>query len=199
MTDNIETVLVAEDERALADRYAEILRADYTVETAYDGEAALAAADETLDAVLLDRRMPGLSGAEVLDRLRDRGYDCPVAMVTAVRPDWEVVEMGFDDYLLKPVGMEELTDAVERLDVLTTVGPDVRTHIRRTVTQAALEGQKDRSVLDEDDRFDRLRRDAAETSVELGDVTADLSPDETELIVDTITRNLASLDGNPRS
>lgn len=199
MTDGINTVLIVEDERPLADRYAEILRADYTVETAYDGEAALAAADETTDAVFLDRRMPGLSGGDVLHRLRDQGYDCPVAMLTAVAPDWEIVEMGFDDYLLKPVGMEELVEAVDRLGVLTAVGPDVRAHIRGTVTQAALEGQKDRAAIEDDDRFERLKTNVAETSVELGDVTADLSPAETELIVDTITRNLASLHGDNRS
>jgi len=187
MSDTIERVLIVEDERGLADNYAEILDREYTVETVYDGETALSVVDETVDAILLDRRMPGLSGGEVLSRLRDRGYDGPVTMLTAVKPDWDIVEMGFDDYLLKPIGMTELTEAVERLAVFATVDWTVRQHVRQTVTQAALEGQKGQI---DDDRLDGLQRAAAESASELDDVTSELSPAETELIVKTITRNL---------
>jgi len=187
MSDTIERVLIVEDERGLADSYAEILGREYTVETVYDGETALSVVDETVDAILLDRRMPGLSGGEVLSRLRDRGYDGPVTMLTAVEPDWDIVEMGFDDYLLKPVGMGELTEAVERLAVFATVDWTVRQHVRQTVTQAALEGEKGQI---DDDRLDGLQRAAAESASELDDVTSELSPAETELIVKTITRNL---------
>jgi len=187
MSDTIERVLIVEDERGLADNYAEILDREYTVETVYDGETALSVVDETVDAILLDRRMPGLSGGEVLSQLRDRGYDGPVTMLTAVKPDWDIVEMGFDDYLLKPIGMTELTEAVERLAVFATVDWTVRQHVRQTVTQAALEGQKGQI---DDDRLDGLQRAAAESASELDDVTSELSPAETELIVKTITRNL---------
>jgi DNA-binding response OmpR family regulator len=187
MSDTIERVLIVEDERGLADNYAEILDREYTVKTVYDGETALSVVDETVDAILLDRRMPGLSGGEVLSQLRDRGYDGPVTMLTAVKPDWDIVEMGFDDYLLKPIGMTELTEAVERLAVFATVDWTVRQHVRQTVTQAALEGQKGQI---DDDRLDGLQRAAAESASELDDVTSELSPAETELIVKTITRNL---------
>lgn len=191
MRDTIETVLIVEDERGLADNYAEVLRVDYTVETVYEGETALEEIDETIDAILLDRRMPGMSGGEVLSRLRKRGYDGPVTMLTAVKPDWDIVEMGFDDYLLKPVRMAELVDAVERLEVFATVEWSIRRHIRQTVKQAALEGEKDRL---DDERLDELRQAAAESAGELGDLTSDLSPAETELIVKTVTRNLRADD-----
>jgi len=58
--------------------------------------------DETVDVVLLDRMMPGMSGQEVLAAIRERGLDCRVAMVTAVDADFDVIEMGFDEYLGKP-------------------------------------------------------------------------------------------------
>jgi DNA-binding response OmpR family regulator len=63
---------------------------------------------EHVSAVLLDRRMPDMHGDDVLAELRDRGYDCPVIMVTAVDPDLNILEMDFDDYLNKPVYEETL-------------------------------------------------------------------------------------------
>lgn len=47
--------------------------------------------------------MPVRSGNEVLDKMRIAGYDWCVAMVTTVEPDLDILEMGFDDYLVKPV------------------------------------------------------------------------------------------------
>ncbi|MFB6256401.1 MAG: response regulator transcription factor [Haloplanus sp.] len=123
-------MLIVEDETRLADLYAEILGADYDVVTAYSGTEALDVADESVDAVFLDRKMPGLSGGEVLERLRDRGHDYPVAMLTAVRPDWDIAEMGFDDYLLKPVDAQDLHNATERLETLGGIEREVREYVR---------------------------------------------------------------------
>jgi DNA-binding response OmpR family regulator len=191
MTNDTKTVLVVEDEQGLADMYAEALREEYEVAVAYSGEAALDAVDDDIDAVLLDRKMPGLSGREVLERLREDGVDCPVAMLTAVKPDWDVIEMPFDDYLLKPVGMPELHRCVDRLLALAAVPDDVREYVATSVKQAALEGQKDASELEASESFEALTSEAADTGAALGDVTADLSPDQTELIIETITRSLS--------
>lgn len=190
MTESTLTVLIVEDERRLADLYAKTLEDTHDVITAYSGEEALERIDESVDAVLLDRKMPGLSGRDVLEAIRDDGYDCRVAMLTAVRPDWDVIEMGFDDYLLKPVGNEELHRAVERLRALGSVDEQLREYVRKSVTQAALEGQKDPEDLEESEGFARLAGSLAEAGLEIGDVTADLSPEQTELILETITRNL---------
>ncbi len=110
------TVLVVEDERGLADLYAEWLEsAGYRTRTAYRGATALEAADEAVDVALLDRRLPEMQGGEVLDRIRERELGCAVAMVTAVEPEADIVEMGFDEYAVKPVGESELTALVEEL------------------------------------------------------------------------------------
>lgn len=114
-TEGSTTVLVVDDERDLADLYQAWLTESFDVRVAYDGESALDALDETVDVVLLDRRMPTLSGDEVLDTIRERSYGCRVAMVTAVEPDVDIVDMGFDDYLQKPVDREQLVDTVNRL------------------------------------------------------------------------------------
>jgi DNA-binding response OmpR family regulator len=193
MSYTIETVLLVEDETRLADQYADILEPEYDVVTAYSGQEALAAADEAVDAVFLDRRMPGLSGSDVLERLRARGHDYPVAMLTAARPDWDIVDMGFDDYLLKPVDIQGLHDATARLETLGAVQREVREYIRQNIKQASLEGEKAPSTLESSPEFEALKADVSDRSSQLGDVTADLSQAETELIIDRISRNLGPL------
>jgi DNA-binding response OmpR family regulator len=95
------TVLIVEDESDLAALYAHYLSDHYTVKTANSGEEALKLFDGTVDVVLLDRKMPGLSGDEVLREVSRRGYDCRVAMVTAVTPQSDIVDFGIEDYLVK--------------------------------------------------------------------------------------------------
>lgn len=109
------TILVVEDEGDLADTYALWLQEAYTVKTAYDGGSAIEQLDETVDVVLLDRRMPDISGNEVLSAIRERGLECQVAMVTAVDPDFDIADMEFDAYLVKPIEEDELEGLVERL------------------------------------------------------------------------------------
>ncbi len=87
MSDDLPLVLVVEDEPDLADLYATWLRGEYRVRVAYGGREALEKLDDEVEVVLLDRRMPDLSGDEALKEIRERGFDCRVAMVTAVEPD----------------------------------------------------------------------------------------------------------------
>jgi DNA-binding NtrC family response regulator len=108
------TVLIVDDERAVADAYTAKLREEYETRTAYSGEGALETVDEGVDVVLLDRRMPDYSGDDVLERIRDRGLECRVIMVTAVDPDVEIVEMLFEDYLRKPASRDDLLSAIEQ-------------------------------------------------------------------------------------
>jgi DNA-binding response OmpR family regulator len=109
------TVLAVDDEPDLAELYRVYLDPAYDVRIATGGEAALDAMDETVDVVLLDRRMPDMSGHEVLNAIRGDGYDARVAMLTAVEPDVDIVEMPFDDYKTKPVTKEDLLTLVEVL------------------------------------------------------------------------------------
>jgi CheY-like chemotaxis protein len=69
-------VLVVDDDEDLAETCEYWLEAgQYEARVANSGEEALKVVDETVDVVLLDRRMPTLSGDEVLAELRDRGFD----------------------------------------------------------------------------------------------------------------------------
>ena len=150
------TVLVVEDERHLADLFAGWLEEHYPVRKAYDGDEAIEAIDDAVDVVLLDRRMPGLSGDEVLETIRERGIDCKVAMVTAVEPDFDILEMGFDDYLVKPVSFQEIVDTVERLAARRTYDEQLDEYARLLSKRVSLESEKSRRQLAVSEEFAEL-------------------------------------------
>ena len=154
-------VLVVDDETDVADAYAAQLEDRYTVLTAYSGQEALETVDETVDVILLDRRMPGVSGDEVLETIRERDLDCRVAMVTAVDPDFDVIEMPFDDYVTKPVSREELFDTIERLQNFRDYEEQFQQFYRLTTKLATLRANKTEAELTRNDAFQRLvdRRD----------------------------------------
>lgn len=108
---NATTVLIVDDEKDVADVYRLQLQKTYDVKTAYGGEEALETIDETVNVVLLDRRMPDLTGDDVFQEIRKRGFDCRVVMISAVNRDAEADVPG-DDYYMKPLGQESLHEAV---------------------------------------------------------------------------------------
>jgi len=107
--------------------------------------------------VLLDRRMPGLSGDEVLRHLRNVGYDCAVGMVTAVAPDADVVDLPFDLYLVKPVDYEELVAATRTLARVRSYEDAVREEFTLARKCALLRDHLPESELADSPAYDRLR------------------------------------------
>jgi DNA-binding response OmpR family regulator len=133
------TVLVVDDDEGLAELYKTFLASAYTVSTTTSGGEALEQVDATVDIVLLDRRMPGMTGDEVLAELRDRGLDCQVAMLTAVEPDADIVDMPFDDYKTKPVDQNDLVGLVEVLLKRSTYDEQSQQYFSLASKKAALE------------------------------------------------------------
>ena len=107
------TVLVVDDEPDIAKAYAKWLEDDHEVEVKTSGQDALESIDDSVDVLLLDRRMPGMSGDDMLEKLGELDINPRVVMVTAVEPEFEVVTLPFDSYLMKPVSGAELKSAVE--------------------------------------------------------------------------------------
>ncbi len=106
-------ILLVEDERKVASFIARTLRENaYAVDIADTGEKALELGrDVSYDAILLDVRLPGMSGIEVCRELRQRGIEAPVMMLTArtlVEQRVEGLDAGADDYLTKPFNLREL-------------------------------------------------------------------------------------------
>jgi len=150
------TVLVVDDEPDVTDTYAAQLEREYIVVTAYSGQEALDRLDESVDVVLLDRRMPGLSGDEVLERIRERDLDCRVAMVTAVDPDFDIIEMPFDDYVIKPVSRDDLFETINRLLICSEYEEQLRRYYSLTAKHATLMANKPESELVNSEEFQDL-------------------------------------------
>lgn len=163
-------MLIVDDERELADLYAAWLREEYTVRTAYDGDEAIAALESGIDVALIDRLMPRMSGGELLSHIRAEGYDCRVSIVTAVEPDFDIIEMGFDEYLVKPIQRDEVREIVDALVTRSTYDEQVQEFFALASKRAALEAKKNRLELQESDayaeltaEFDRLRTELQRT------------------------------------
>ncbi len=174
MTDNQPTVLVVDDDRQLADLYAAWLRENYDVRTAYGGDEAIEVLCENVDVALVDRLMPRTPGDEVVEHVRKEGYDCRVSIVTAVEPDFDIIEMGFDEYLVKPVRNEELSTVVRSLVTRSEYDAKLRELFSLASKRAALEAEKPRHELESSDayaeltaEFQELRSDVERTVAEL--------------------------------
>lgn len=113
-------LLVVEDEKKVASFIARSLREQsYEVDTAETGERALVMATGTAyQAILLDLRLPGMSGIEVCRELRKTGIETPILILTArslVDQRVEGLDAGADDYLIKPFALSELHARVRAL------------------------------------------------------------------------------------
>lgn len=113
-------VLVVEDYGPLRGALVQALREEgHSVDLAADGEAALArASGGEYDVVVLDLMLPRLGGLEVLERLRETGVESHVLILTALDGlDDRVrgLDLGADDYLVKPFAMAELLARVRAL------------------------------------------------------------------------------------
>jgi DNA-binding response OmpR family regulator len=168
-------VLLAEDERHLADLFASWLSETYEVRVAYDGTEAVELYDDAVDVVLLDRKMPGNSGDEVLEEIRESGGDCGVAMVTAVDPDLDVSELPFDEYLLKPTDEDELRSLVETLRRRTRCEAELRRHYRLTAKLDLLEEHVPPEELAASEEYRRLQDDLDALDRALSETVDDLS------------------------
>lgn len=113
-------LLLVEDEVDLANAICRRLREEtYNVDWVAEGDEALTAVRVApYDGIILDLRLPGISGLDVLKNLRGLGVETPVLVLTAlgsVEDRVEGLDAGADDYLVKPFAFEELLARVRAL------------------------------------------------------------------------------------
>jgi DNA-binding response OmpR family regulator len=181
MTNDTPTVLVVDDERDLADLYAAWLSERYDVRTAYGGEDAIDVVSEDVDVALIDRLMPRVSGDEVLDHIRSKSYDCRVSMVTAVEPDFDIIELGFDEYIVKPIRQDDLLDVVESLRSRSEYDRQLQEFFALASKRAALQTQKNAHELSESEAYADLSEQIEEMRSELDATTDRLSERDFEV------------------
>jgi DNA-binding response OmpR family regulator len=144
-------ILLVEDDPQLGDGLTIGLRqAGFAVDWLKDGNSAdQALQSETFDFVVLDLGLPRLSGMEVLSRARRRGQNMPILILTARDATGEKVaglDAGADDYLVKPIDLDELTARIRaltrrsagRAEPLLIHGELALDPAAHTVTQAGL-------------------------------------------------------------
>lgn len=113
-------VLVAEDDRTLADGLCRALRSSgNAVDHVEDGQSAdTALTAQHYDLIILDLGLPRLSGLDVLKRLRSRGSSTPVLILTAadsVEQRVRGLDLGADDFMAKPFALTELEARIRAL------------------------------------------------------------------------------------
>lgn len=157
MTEGNPIVLIVEDELDLADLYRDWLKDEYTVRIAATGAEALDRIDESVDVAILDRQVPDKSGDEILQLIEERDYTCRVVMVTAVEPDFDIIPMPFDEYLVKPIGAAELKETVAKLRAFGSVHEDVVEYYGLASKIGLLRTHKPESSLRTNTQFQRLQ------------------------------------------
>ena len=160
------TVLVAEDDPSIRELLAHHLRREgFDVLAVGDGNAALRAARERADAVILDIGLPAIDGLEIAKTLRREHCEVPIIMLTARVDEIDRVvgfELGADDYICKPFSPRELVARVKAV-------------LRRT----GMPAEPKTAVLD----FGRLQIDEAAREVRVDGEDVRLKPREFALLL----------------
>ena len=170
---NEETVFIIDDEEEMIVLLEDYLSNHYTVESETSAARALQKIDGTVDVVLLDRKMPELSGEETLGLLREEGFDVQVAMITGVKPTEEIVEMPFDDYMVKPVEEPEVLGLVDTLMTRKQYHRASQRLFRNVSKMKAL----NRVGRTDTDEYDQLSEQTAALREEIDQILDDINPE----------------------
>ncbi|MBX0325942.1 response regulator [Halomicroarcula sp. F13] len=181
MSDPRPSVLLVEDEPPLREAYSRVLSQSYDVSTAATGEAAIDRLTDEIDVVLLDRTLPDADGEDLLREVQSRTDHCYVAMVTAIEPDFDIIDMGVDDYLVKPVPTEAVQETVERLLSLAEYDETYRDLSQKRVKRSVLAQEKSPPELGESEEFRRLQAEIDRLEAELDEIADECEGVERDL------------------
>ncbi len=177
------TVLIVDDEERVANTYDLRLGTKYDTEVALSGEQAIQAVDEDTDVVLLDRRMPGMTGDDVLEQIRKRGLDCRVVMLTAVDPDFDIAEMDIDDYVVKPVDKDEIQTVVERALTVSEYNEQMQQLSSLKLKRNVLEVELSNDELHDSEQYQKLSTQIEDLESELEEMEDTLDIDQVNLFL----------------
>ncbi|TES93954.1 MAG: response regulator [Candidatus Cloacimonadota bacterium] len=112
-------ILIVDDDPNIRLLFAEILKMDgFEIATASTGTKALQSVlEDHFNLLILDIKMPGIHGLEILRRLREKGRNLPIIICSAfegMQDDFSIKSYGISDYLVKPVDLKLLSASVKK-------------------------------------------------------------------------------------
>ena len=185
-TDEPPVVLAVDDDEKLLETYRMWLGSAYDLRTAASGEEALEQLDSAVQVVLLDRLMPGLSGDQVLDRIRELDVDCRVAMVTAVEPDADIAAMPFDAYVPKALDRETVIETIDRLLDRADYDALLREQYAVAEKLSLIEEREPKSALVKNETYQELVERFQRIESELADRETDFDREDIVRSIDAI-------------
>jgi CheY-like chemotaxis protein len=174
-------VLIVDDEERVANTYELRLGTEYETAVVLSGEEAIQTVDEETDIILLDRRMPGMTGDEVLEQIRKRGLDCRIVMLTAVDPDFTIADMDIDDYVVKPVDREQLITVVERALTISEYNEQMQKLSSLKLKRNVLEVELSDNELNDSPKYQQLTDDIESLEAEIEAMEDTLNIDQVDL------------------
>ena len=162
-------VLIVDNDPRLVKMHMSWLEEDYRIKRAYDGEEGFRRLDDEVDVVILDRRMPGLQVEDVLEKIRGLSIDCQVIMLSAVEPDFDILEMGFDAYIVKPGTKKGIRETVEDVLARKTYDDATQEYLALSAKRAVLRSEKTEEALQSDEQYRQLQRRLKQLETEVDD------------------------------
>jgi len=172
------TVLVVEDDPELADLYSTWLGEEYDVRVAHTAADALHELDAAVSVALVDRKLPDRDGDDLLVDIQNERPNVRVAVVTGIEPGFDIIDMGFDTYLVKPVTRDAILDTVSRLLARAVYSEEIREFFSLASKRAALETEMSQDELAENDAYRELVERMRTRQQELSDLLSRLNTND---------------------
>lgn len=149
-------ILTVEDSEGYRELYTHWLTPEHSVVPAPNGTEGLERLDDRVDIVLLDRNMPGPSGAEVALAIEDSPHDPHVVMVSSMEPDFDIVEFPIDGYLQKPVSEVDIRGVVDQYRAQRAYKDALDEFFSLTAKVAAIEARTSETERADSEEYARL-------------------------------------------
>ncbi|WP_135851993.1 response regulator transcription factor [Halorussus salinus] len=164
------------------------------VTTADDGETALALADANVDAILIPRHCADMPGEELVSKLRKRGIEAPAGVVLSADADIEVLELGFDECVRRPLTERKVRTILGRLVRRQTYNRLLRRYYRLVTCRndPTIRGGEKAQV----GTRARIEAELRDVRNQLAEIEDELTPGEYEALFRDLRQALDEAGGN---